>query len=982
VEPIDVEINLYIDEDRPDWRLEVRSLEPSVNRRIEPLTDSALANLTDLHPQARTWQNFLRALSPGGSFQPSAGALRAVGGVIRERVLGNPQVQTHLRAIEARAERESRPIRFLLGIDEEDPSLALLPLELAYDKPKFYFKHPGRPSFRYLPQTDARNLRLGPGSRALLVTAAQPGQAPGPETLAEHAEAVAGALRKARFVPEILPEPSKEELQKRILEGERVDLLSVIGHGTEAPDEAGRLALRDGSISGLEMAKWLEEAAEIGKPVQAVVLCSCSLASALAGQDTLGMAQWLVRRGGAVAALGFRGPVGVDWALRWAERVFEKLGQGAGLEEAFSYARYREDDAEPQWVLPVLYSRRCDPGAVPVNLPVAMPAFNREALPPLAPPPIERPPRSYFTGRETDLAKLGTWLSTPGRAQITSVHGQGGIGKTEIARVVAHEMRLNGRLVVWLERPDQDLAGALARLIQLREPGFQVREEGTQVEDLTAEMRKLLGAYAGLLVLDDVSDARAVDLLVPGGEWNVLVTSRIQGLLPDVQELEIEPLAPVEALRLLSKVAWNAEEPPEEEREGAGILIERLGRLPLALEIAGGTLRTGVTCREYLESLDLGEGAAAEDRERVFSMLTRSFRDLSEEDKRVFLALGALPAPGASGEMVADVLQAPAPRIARHLDRLVRHNLVTWSAEQGRYRLHPLLREAAQKEVEAKPDLRRSLLEGVAISFENLAEWVHSPTGHRTDMARQRWLQVRDLFDSLDLTLWQEGDPGGDRLAMALRYAHEFRADRTLLDREILLEKAEALSRTGHPWRQANVLKARGDLRRYRDDLEGASQEYDSALSLFEAVEDRLGQANVLKARGDLRRYRSDLEGASQDYDSALSLYEAIEDRLGQANVLQARGDLEGGRSNWEEAFDWYKQALPLYESVGSSVGLSNVLAEIAQILAIAGEREKAAEIAAAALELAQRCENRYALDLAGRVLEWAQGPAEPVAEE
>jgi hypothetical protein len=63
-------------------------------------------------------------------------------------------------------------------------------------------------------------------------------------------------------------------------------------------------------------------------------------------------------------------------------------------------------------------------------------------------------------------------------------------------------------------------------------------------------------------------------------------------------------------------------------------------------------------------------------------------------------------------------------------------------------------------------------------------------------------------------------------------------------------------------------------------------------------------------------------------------------------------------------------------------VGLSNVLAEIAQILAIEGEREKAAEIAAAALELAQRCENRYALDLAGRVLEWAQGPAEPVAEE
>lgn len=34
---------------------------------------------------------------------------------------------------------------------------------------------------------------------------------------------------------------------------------------------------------------------------------------------------------------------------------------------------------------------------------------------------------------------------------------------------------------------------------------------------------------------------------------------------------------------------------------------------------------------------------------------------------------------------------------------------------------------------------------------------------------------------------------------------------------------------------------------------------------LFKAVESRLGQANVLKARGDLRRYRDDLEGAGRD---------------------------------------------------------------------------------------------------------------------
>ena len=93
-------------------------------------------------------------------------------------------------------------------------------------------------------------------------------------------------------------------------------------------------------------------------------------------------------------------------------------------------------------------------------------------------------------------------------------------------------------------------------------------------------------------MLDDVADGRAVnEHLVPGGGWNVLITTRASGLLPNVAEIALRPLDTPDAVRLLSRVAWGEEAPPEGEADAAKALVERLGRLPLAIEVAGGTLR-------------------------------------------------------------------------------------------------------------------------------------------------------------------------------------------------------------------------------------------------------------------------------------------------------------------------------------------------------------------------------------------------------
>ena len=491
----------------------------------------------------------------------------------------------------------------------------------------------------------------------------------------------------------------------------------------------------------------------------------------------------------------------------------------------------------------------------------------------------------------------------------------------------------------------------------------------------------------------------------------------MHGLVPGALAVEVRPLGPEDALLLLARVAWDAEAPLEGEREAARRLVERLGHLPLAIELAGATLRNLVTAEEYLASLRLGQGVAASDREWVHVTLTRSLADLGLGDERALLALGVLPAAGATGEMVATTLGEEVPPVTRRLDRLVRHNLAGWSAELGRYVLHPLVREAARERAKAQSMVWDELHLGAAAAIEALMGWIYASVGTNTDRARERWASVHELFDAVEPGPWYAGAPGGDLIAWVIAGADGFRTDRTFADRKDLLAVAEELSQGGKLERRARVLLARGelrrlhvdlegaskdydealalykevddrqgqahvlrgraDLRRRRDDLEGASEDYDEALGLYKEVDDRPGQAHVLRGRADLRHRRADLEGASEDYDEALGLYKEVNDLLGQANVLLGRGGLERGRNNLPAARNWYEQALPIYRAVGGSLGLGNVLAELARVHQMQGNKASAMAAATEAAELAAKSKNAYAANLAADVLAWARPPEE-----
>ena len=195
-----------------------------------------------------------------------------------------------------------------------------------------------------------------------------------------------------------------------------------------------------------------------------------------------------------------------------------------------------------------------------------------------------------LVGREADMAALDDLLAANGVCVITetaSAGGQGGIGKTWLARAYAarQEGRFpNGSCVLPLDRPDR--AGVALAAYGLRwglavDGDFQRRLQ-VIFEDLRA--------HAGvLLILDDCGDAASVQTLrAQVGHVPILVTAR-RSAWAEAAEMAVYPVGPLDfgdATRLVVRDRPDlSADRPEPARIAAA-----LDEVPAALDFAARTL--------------------------------------------------------------------------------------------------------------------------------------------------------------------------------------------------------------------------------------------------------------------------------------------------------------------------------------------------------------------------------------------------------
>jgi tetratricopeptide (TPR) repeat protein len=312
------------------------------------------------------------------------------------------------------------------------------------------------------------------------------------------------------------------------------------------------------------------------------------------------------------------------------------------------------------------------------------------------------PPRpSGFVGREADLAKLRA-LNPAAGAVLTGLRGMGGIGKTALALVLAHE---------WAARfPDAQLfLDAFGTRTQPDPPSArQLMEQVVLAFHPTAKLpddpaviagiyRDVLGGKKVLILLDNALDAAQAKPLIPPAGCALIVTSRHSFMLGTVKPHDVGRLPDAEAVALLREFA------PDLTEAEAAALVPLCAGLPLALRLAGAHLALDAAERNgppdfcgYILALGGGrlatlDAEAADAGEVTISETLRlSEAQLPEGEREAWRKLGVFTA--SFDARAAEAIAGASEEMLRHF---VRRSLLEREGAE-RFKLHDLAADYAR----------------------------------------------------------------------------------------------------------------------------------------------------------------------------------------------------------------------------------------------------------------------------------------------
>ncbi|MFN2138336.1 MAG: adenylate/guanylate cyclase domain-containing protein, partial [Candidatus Promineifilaceae bacterium] len=347
------------------------------------------------------------------------------------------------------------------------------------------------------------------------------------------------------------------------------------------------------------------------------------------------------------------------------------------------------------------------------GLPDAFPALNapRTAVHNL--PSLPTP----FIGREGELAQIAHFLSEPD-CRLLTLLGPGGMGKTRLALrtgAVVSDQYDHGVYFVDLQAVSRTefLGPAITSAI-----GFPLNGQ----EDALVQLSRYLQDKRLLLILDNfeqlVPDRGSLflaALLDAAPPIQLLVTSRealnlqqewlyyVPGLsLPDTPAAED---AEAESVQLFNERARRVrpEFSAQSERAHVTAICRLVEGVPLALELAASWTRL-LTCEQIAAELASSFDLLATDRHNVPDrqqslrvVFDQTWRHLTEDEQAAFMKLSIFHG-GFSYDAARQVAGAPLPLLSTLQDK----SLIRWD-ENGRYRIHELLRQYAARKLAQAP---------------------------------------------------------------------------------------------------------------------------------------------------------------------------------------------------------------------------------------------------------------------------------------
>jgi len=547
---------------------------------------------------------------------------------------------------------------------------------------------------------------------------------------------------------------------------------------------------------------------------------------------------------------------------------------------------------------------------------------------------------ALFTGREAALKRLARALlheDHPSALVTQAVAGMGGVGKTQLAVEFAYRYGRFFHGVHWVNCQQEAAIGA------------EVAACGERMclpywpEKLPEQVARTLDAWCRggprLVVLDnleEVDPAREWLGRLSGGAVRVVVTARRRNWPRDLglDPLRLAVFSPPESRAFLREYLG------EERATDAELdrLAERLGRLPLALELAGRYLEglPRLTVEEYLDKIeDVWADPSMQDWNKKLGSPTGHDLDLAktfalswervedETARRVFLMLGwCAPNEAVPWEVLEEGLRRQGSGgFWRRLGQLVGKRpreercdatvgvlaglgLVEVEDPRAGPVVHPLLAEYAR----TLPGTGAALgaVAGTVVKLAAEANATGLPAMFAPLQAHVEAVAPRAEGAGLDNagTVWNE--LGYHLYQGVANYARA----RECFERALGID--ERVFGPDHP-RVATDVNNLGGVLQGVGDLEGARAAYERALGILEKVlgPEHPNVATLVNNLGVLLQDMGDLAGARAAYERALGIDELVFGRehpkvAGHINnlgrLLQDQGDLAGARGCFERA--------------------------------------------------------------------------------
>ena len=664
------------------------------------------------------------------------------------------------------------------------------------------------------------------------------------------------------------------------------------------------------------------------------------------------------------------------------------------------------------------------------------------AVAPPPAPPAPRVPRHQlrapiadFVGRAREIDQLLTALrralAEERGAIISGVQGMGGIGKTELAYAIAHQLcdafpdaqlvlNLRGSSATPLT-PEQTLQAVIHSLT----PEAKLPDELAALEQ---HYRTLLYRSRMLILADDARDAAQVQGLLPPAGSAVLITSRQRFSLPGMATVQLEQLQADEAVGLLRAIC------PRLGEAEADLIARACGYLPLALRTSGSILHTfpAVSVASYLAQL-------GDERRRLLALrdpddpqldveasLALSYAQLDHGTQQVFRQLGVLVADFATS-LAQAVVEAPdGVEVEATLQRLLQRNLVLYDAEHTRWRLHDLVRDLARKMLEATGEAEaaywRYARAAVQIARETQEQYKMGGDGVLAALAR--FDAERPHIDAgrgwaAELAGTEEGDrllldyAGAMAIVGALRYDRRrerlpeweraLAAVRRLEDRRaegwVLNNLGVAYTLVGEAWRailsfeqvlcivreigdrrvEGHALGNLGEAYIAVGDARRAIFYYEQALSIAHAIGDRRLEGNALNYLGKAYTNLGDTQHAILYIEQALAITRVVGDQNTEGYALSYLARVQAWQGDLAHATSIFEQAVGLFRAVGDRGGEAECNWLFGLALAQQGARERALPLLRAAVAYEQEIGHARAAEHAALLVRLEAGEELPL---